>query len=125
MNIRLKDLAAELEKPMIEVETVIKQKLSPDQWEQRGRGFFVSDEGAEIVRASFDIPEIVPDKFTALVKSEARNPVWVYIVIPGMEGRHLALIPRRLCGKLVGKTIIVDAITDANGTTFRHEALGK
>ena len=123
--IRLKDLAAELEKPMDELVEVMEHKLSSDQWERRGRGVFVSEEGAELVRANYVIPEVVPDKFQAYVKAEARNPIWVYVIIPGMEGRHLALIPRRLCGKLVGKTITVDAITDANGTTFRHEALGK
>lgn len=123
--IRLKELAEELEKPPEEILGVVEHKLSSSQWERRGRGIFVSEEGAELVRANYVIPEVVPDKFTAYVKAEARNPVWVYIVIPGMEGRHLALIPRRLCGKLVGKTIVVDAITDAKGTTFRHEDLGK
>lgn len=67
-----------------------------------------------------------PDKprfMQATVISQARNPQWVFASIHGMEGKVVVAIPRRLTNKLAGKHINVEAITDENGTSYRHEFL--
>lgn len=58
--------------------------------------------------------------YDAIVMSQARNPQWVYVRILGMDGKHPVIIPRRLTGKLAGKTVKVEAITDSNGTSYRY-----
>jgi hypothetical protein len=79
----------------------------------------------ELIKLSFDVPLAVPDKIRALVLMEARNPRWVYAKLEGHQGKVPVAIPRKLRGKLLGKRINVDAITDASGgTTYRHEMLG-
>ena len=39
---------------------------------------------------------------------------------PLMEGKFPVIIPRRLSGKLDGKSIKVEAITDVTGTSYRY-----
>lgn len=123
--ISVKILAEELGKTPEEIDTVRLTKLSTDQWARRGRGISITDDGAEIIRGHFDIPEIYPTKHKAYVKAECSNPRFVWCVIEGLEGKFPVYIPSRLRGKLVGKFITVDAITDAAGITYRHEALGR
>ena len=119
-----KDLAQELGKSVKEIEEVRKAKLTASQWKRVGKGCVYTDGGADIIRGHFVVPEVFPVKRQAYVKGEANNPRFVWCVIDGMEGRFPVLIPRKLRGKLVGKYITVDAITDINGTSYRHESLG-
>lgn len=58
--------------------------------------------------------------YDAMVLSQAKNPQWVYVRIGGMEGKFPVIIPRRLTGKLEGKQIKVEAITDVTGTSYRY-----
>ena len=59
----------------------------------------------------------------ATVISQARNPQWAFAKIEGLEGKHAVAIPRKLSGKLEGKSINVEVIKDDTGTTYRHEFL--
>jgi hypothetical protein len=59
----------------------------------------------------------------AVVISQARNPQWVFAKIDNLDGKYAVAIPRKLSGKLEGKRINVEAITDDTGTTYRHEFL--
>ena len=58
--------------------------------------------------------------YDAQVLSQAKNPQWVYVKINGIDGKHPAIIPKRLTGKLVGKSVKVEAITDDTGTSYRY-----
>ena len=58
--------------------------------------------------------------YDGTVISQAKNPQWVYVKIQGLEGKHPVIIPRRLSGKLDGKQIKVEAITDVTGTSYRY-----
>jgi hypothetical protein len=120
-----KDLAAELGKTVKEIDTVRQAKLTRAQWKKVGKGMVYTEAGADIIRGHFVVPEIFPTKHKAYVKSQANNPRFVHCLIEGLEGRYPVLIPRKLRGKLVGKYITVDAITDINGTSYRHESLGQ
>lgn len=120
-----KELADEIGKTVKEIEVVRKTKLTTSQWKKVKGGFFYTEAGAEIIRGHFIVPEVFPRKYKAYVKSEANNPRFVWALIEGLEGRYPVLIPRKLRGKMLGKYITVDAITDINGTSYRHEALGQ
>lgn len=52
--------------------------------------------------------------------AQAKNPQWIYVKLDGIEGKWPVVIPRRLTGKLEGKRITVEAITDATGTSYRY-----
>ena len=74
-----------------------------------------------------DVPQTIePDipkqnaVFKARVISQAPNPQWVYIAMPGNDGKVAAIIPRRLTGKLIGKMIMFEAISDSTGTSYRY-----
>lgn len=59
--------------------------------------------------------------FVAKVLQQAPNPQWVYCIAIGKDlGKIPVIIPRRYSGKLVGKQILVEAITDNVGTTYRY-----
>ena len=64
-----------------------------------------------------------PKFLRAVVKSQARNPQWVFAAIDGIEGKCVVAIPRRFTGKLEGKVINVEVIKDETGTSYRHEFL--
>lgn len=123
--ISVKALAEELGKTVEEIDQVRQSKLSASQWVRRGKGVSLSEAGAATIRGHFEVCEVYPAKLRAYVKAEAPNPRFVWCVFDGMEGRWPVAIPRRLHGKLLGKYITVDAITDINGTTYRHESLGQ
>ena len=74
-----------------------------------------------------DIPEPVLDDpqktdiFLARVLQQAKNPQWVYCLAPGKDlGKIAVVIPRRLSGKLEGKFIQVEAISDSTGVSYRY-----
>lgn len=122
----IKQLADELGKTVDELVKLKNEKLSKEDCIGFGRNTKFTDRGAELLRLAVEVPLAVPNKLTGTVISEARNPRWVYAKIAGKEGRHPVAIPRKLRGKLLGKQILIDAITDAaGGTTYRHETLGR
>ena len=71
------------------------------------------------------IEDVEPPKqetvFVAKVLQQAKNPQWIYCLPIGKDlGKIAVIIPRRLSGKLEGKMIMVEAISDANGTSYRY-----
>lgn len=74
-----------------------------------------------------DIPEPVLDDpkktdiFLAKVLQQAKNPQWVYCLAPGKDsGKIAVVIPRKFSGKLEGKLIQVEAISDSTGVSYRY-----
>lgn len=66
-----------------------------------------------------DVPKKT-DQFRARVLKQALNPQWVYALDPQGIGKLPVVIPRRLSNKLIGKTILIEAISDNAGTTYRY-----
>ena len=123
MKTKITALAEELDVSVNEI-MMLKCKLEEDEWKGHGKNtWFQTEEAVEKLRLALDIPLAVPDVLTGSVLRSARNPNWVYAKIIGMEGKHPVAIPRRLREKLVGKKIQIHAITDINGTTYRHAKL--
>jgi hypothetical protein len=125
-KVKIIALADELGKTVNELLKIKSSKLTEGlHYSGYGKNTYLTEEAVELIRLSFDVPLAVPDKIRALVLMEARNPRWVYAKLEGHTGKVPVAIPRKLRGKLLGKRINVDAITDASGgTTYRHEMLG-
>jgi len=59
--------------------------------------------------------------FRVKVLQQAKNPQWIYCQALHQDmGKLPVVIPRRLTNKLVGKQVLVEAITDNVGTTYRY-----
>ncbi len=58
---------------------------------------------------------------TMKVLKQAQNPQWIYCQAVEKDlGKVPVIIPRRLNGKLLGKLIDVEAISDELGTSYRY-----
>ena len=70
------------------------------------------------------VPEVKPPEVSGVYEgtciAQARNPQWIYVKLNKAEGRIPVIIPRRLTGKLLGKRVYVEAITDSTGTSYRY-----
>ena len=121
-KIKITELAAELD---MDVDKLIKlkmEKLGPQHFKGYGKNTWLTHEGANLLRIANIAPLAVPNKLWGTVLNTCRNPAWLSVKIDGIEGRQPVRIPRRKVGLLIGKRILIDAITDANGgTTYQHE----
>lgn len=72
------------------------------------------------------VPEVVEapklsDVFPAKVIQQAPNLQWIYCVPVSRDlGKIAAIIPRRFSNKLVGKIVLIEAISDSLGTSYRY-----
>lgn len=57
--------------------------------------------------------------FEATCIAQAPNPQWIYCKADGKDGKLAVIIPKRLSGKLVGKRVQIEAISDETGTSYR------
>lgn len=119
MKIKATDLAEQLGTTVNEL-LLLKEKLTPEQWSGRGKNTWFTEEAADILRLALDIPEIVPNRTRGVVLYSARNPNYLFVKLNGQEGKVPVCIPRKLRGKLDGKTINVETITDERGTSYRY-----
>jgi hypothetical protein len=89
-----------------------------------GKNTYFTPKGVEEVELALEIPLAVPDKLNGTVLSPARNPDWVMVKLEHKDGKIPVKIGRKFRVKLIGKRILIDAITDASGsTTYRHAEL--
>lgn len=120
MKVKLTELAKELGQTFERMDNLKSQKLTTEEYTGTGKNTWLKFDAAEKLRLCFVIPPAVPNVYRALVLREMPNPKWVFCALIGMNENVLVLVPKRLRGRLVGKNIEVHAITDANGTTYRH-----
>lgn len=125
MKIKLTELAAELGQTFKHMDALKAQKLQEEEFSGVGKNTWLTPDAAEKLRLCFVVPPAVPDVFKAVVLRHVPNPKWVFCRLLGLDQNVLVLVPKRLRGKLIGKTIEVHAITDTNGTTYRHADCGK
>jgi len=89
-----------------------------------GKNTYFTPKGVEEVELALEIPLAVPDKLNGVVLHSAKNPDWVMVKLEHKDGKTPVKIGRKFRGKLIGKIILIDAITDASGsTTYRHAEL--
>jgi len=100
------------------------QKLSPEHFTGFGKNTWLFPEGVALLKLAIEAPLAVPNRLGAMVIRDANNPRWVYAKLDGVDGKVPVAIPMKLRGRLAGKHIEVEAITDATGgTTYRHAIL--
>ena len=126
MDITLNRLAKELKISKSAILDLRDTRLKEGEWyvNKWGSTSF-TDEGADKIRLADTIPLAVPKVFNGVVKSGCPNPRYVVAVLDSLPDKVkvYCAIPRRLYGRLIGKHIIIHAITDAQGnTSYRHEA---
>jgi hypothetical protein len=124
MKKRITDFADELGIDIEQLFTIRNTRLKKEHWTGTGKNTYFTEAGQDLVRLAIEVPLAVPEVMKAQVVHEAQNPRWVYCRIIGRDGKVPVAIPRKLRGTLLGKTISIQEIKDANGgTTFRHESL--
>ncbi len=122
----VKEIAEELGKSVDEVIRLVTEKVPKGNYRKNRDKMWVDEEGEALLKLAVEIPLAVPKRFEATVVRLAPNPHYVYAKIHGRDGVVPVVIPRRFAGKLMSKSIVIDAIQDASGqTTYRHEYLGR
>jgi len=123
-KMKITTLAKELKMDIHALVALKSKKLASAHFTGLGKNTWLTPEGAELLRLAVLAPLAVPNRLGAMVIRDANNPRWVYAKLDGAEGKVPVAIPMKLRGRLAGKHIEVEAITDATGeTTYRHAIL--
>ena len=109
----------------INIDRLIKlktKKLLASQYTGTGKNTWITEDGVEVLRLATVAPLAVATQLMGLVLHPARNPLWVFCKIDGKEGKWPVLIHRKDRGRITGKRIAINQITDTRGTTYIHNA---
>mgnify|MGYP003123406195 CR=1 FL=1 len=117
---RLTKIAEDHEIEFDEALRISEEKLPVGSLSGKGRNTWVNEEGTQILEESFMIEEIIPKHYEGNVLSECPNPKYNYVFSKDIGKRVPMLIPRKWQGKLVGKIVIFEAISDSTGTSYRY-----
>lgn len=113
-------LAEELEVDFLTISTIIEENVSEDDISGKGKNTWLTEDAVSIVKDKLDIPELVPTYFVGKVTHQAPNPNYVYVYLKELNKKVPVIVPRRFKGKLNGKTIKVEEITDNAGSSYRY-----
>jgi hypothetical protein len=122
--IRITELATKLGVTVEQIQEVKRTKLEGG-WKGTGKNTWFSSAAQDIVKLAFAIPLAVPAVLKAFGLHDANNHHYVFCSIAGVDGKKPVMIPLKLHGMLIGKEFNVHAITDCNGTTYRHVSLSR
>ena len=120
MKIRLSALAREGDYEWDDLLALAKEKLSDDMITGVGQNTWISEEGQEILSEAMDVPEATPAHYKGQVIKVAPNKKYVYAYIRENSMKVPVLVPKKLAQKLVGKIILIEAIRDVSGTSYRY-----
>ena len=122
---KLIQIATEQEVEFEEAMRIAEDKLPEGSLTGKGKNTWVTEEGASILEKSFMIEEIIPKHYEGNIVGECPNPRYNYVVSKEIGKRVPMLVPRRLQGRLIGKTVTLEAISDNTGTSYRYVQKGK
>ena len=122
---RLIQIASEQEVEFEEAMRIAQEKLPEGSLTGKGRNTWVTEEGTAILEDSLMIEEIIPKHYTGMVLSECPNPRYNYVHNKEIGKKVPMLVPRKWQGKLVGKMVTFEAISDNKGTSYRYVRKGK
>jgi|TARA_R100000149_G_scaffold2385_1_gene742 hypothetical protein len=122
---RLIQIASEQEVEFEEAMRIAEEKLPEGSLTGKGRNTWVNEEGTAILEDSLMIEEIIPEHHTGIVLSECPNPRYNYVHNKEIGKKVPMLVPRKWQGKLVGKIVTFEAISDNKGTSYRYVRKGK
>jgi len=120
MKVRLSTLAHNGHYEWDELLSLAKEKLSSDMITGVGKNTWISEEGQDILADAMDVPEATPAHYKAYVIKVAPNKKYVYAYIRDRQLKVPVLVPKKLARKLVGKTILIEAIEDVSGISYRY-----
>ena len=120
MKIRLSEIARQGHYVWDELLALAKEKLSDDMITGVGKNTWISEEGQDILSEAVDVPEATPIHYKGQVIKVAPNKKYVYAYIRENRMKVPVLVPKKLAHKLVGKIILIEAIKDVSGTSYRY-----
>lgn len=119
-----KELMDELGVSSIELVNARKMVVRDDEHYRKNGKTYYKESAEGRLRVHFEVPDLLPRFETLKVIKQCRNPRWVDCDKKGQKVK--VAIPKKLSGKLDGKPIKVEAITDGEGrTSYRHESLSR
>tara|TARA_R110000744_G_scaffold49249_3_gene107029 strand:- start:324 stop:704 length:381 start_codon:yes stop_codon:yes gene_type:complete len=122
---KLIQIAIEQEVEFEEAMRIAEDKLPEGSLTGTGKNTWVTEEGTAILEESFMIEEIIPKHYMGHVVGECPNPRYNYVVNKEIKKRIPMLVPRKWQGRLIGKVITFEAISDNKGTSYRYVRKGK
>jgi hypothetical protein len=122
---KLTQIALEQEVEFEEAMEIAQDKLPEGSLTGKGKNTWVNEEGTAILEESFMIEEIIPKHYTGNVLAECPNPRYNYVFNKELGKRVPMLVPRKWQGRLIGKVITFEAISDHIGTSYRYVRKGK
>lgn len=122
---KLTQIALEQEVEFDEAMEMAQDKLPEGSLTGKGKNTWVNEEGTAILEESFMIEEIIPKHYTGNVLAECPNPRYNYVFNKELGKRVPMLVPRKWQGRLIGKVITFEAISDHIGTSYRYVRKGK
>ena len=117
---RLTKLAEEFEINIDEAIKIAQDKLSKDMITGKGKGTWINEEGVKILEEALVIPEIVPKHYKVKILKECPNRCYNWGHSVEIGKRVPILIPRRFWGRLIGKVVTVECISDDKGESYRY-----
>jgi len=122
---KLTQIALEQEVEFEDAMEIAQDKLPEGSLTGKGKNTWVNEEGTAILEESFMIEEIIPKHYTGHVLTECPNPRYNYVFNKEIGKKVPMLVPRKWQGKLIGKEITFEAISDHLGTSYRYVRKGK
>ena len=122
---KLTQIALEQEVEFEDAMEIAQDKLPEGSLTGKGKNTWVNEEGTAILEESFMIEEIIPKHYTGNVLAECPNPRYNYVFNKELGKRVPMLVPRKWQGRLIGKVITFEAISDHIGTSYRYVRKGK
>ena len=122
---RLIQIATEQEVQFEEAMRISQEKLPEGSLTGKGKNTWVTEEGTAILEESLMIEEIIPKHYLGHVLDECPNPRYNYVYNKDIGKKVPMLVPRKWQGKLIGKGITFEAISDNKGTSYRYVRKGK
>tara|TARA_R110000824_G_scaffold212744_3_gene399079 strand:- start:2810 stop:3196 length:387 start_codon:yes stop_codon:yes gene_type:complete len=119
-KVRIIQLAKEWGVDVDELISLANDKLSDKMLTGKLRATWISEEGQKILKDATSIPECVPKHYEGRVIKPAANPNYVYAFIKEIDKKVPVIVPRRWRGRLRGKNVLIEAIQDVNGTSYRY-----
>lgn len=102
---------------------LVKSKLPVEAWHQiKGLNIQITPEGQDILQAAAECPEKVPKYYWAEIDAFAKNPRFVkaYVKEDLNKTVYVQVSSRDLKFMKVRKRIRIEAITDIDGSSYRH-----
>ena len=121
---RLIQIATEQEIEFEEAMRIAEEKLPEGSLTGVGKNTWVTEEGTAILEESLMIEEIIPKHYSGHVLRECPNPRYNYVYNKDIGKKIPMLVPRKWQGKLIGKVITFEAISDMKGTSYRYVRKG-